>query len=176
MLILSNGQSISQISKGPNGGPGVCFVACLIIFMIAGFFLGQIRTLQRFSWIANISVWLNVLIMIIVMAVVTRTPPNFVATQGSFGDAFGPGPVKTFAGTPPDGLASGGSGFIGSLNGLNQAVYSYGGCMLFVAFMAEMRHPWDFWKGLILATAFIYSVYIFFGIFVVCTIFPLHLR
>lgn len=65
VLILGNGQSISQISKGPNGGAGICFVACLIIFMAAGFVLGQIRTLQRFSWIANLAVWVNLLIIFI---------------------------------------------------------------------------------------------------------------
>ncbi|GKT52118.1 uncharacterized protein ColSpa_12299 [Colletotrichum spaethianum] len=65
VLILGNGQSISQISKGPNGGAGICFVVCLIIFMAAGFLLGQVRTLQRFSWIANLAVWVNLLIMFI---------------------------------------------------------------------------------------------------------------
>ena len=47
-----------------------------------------------------------------------------------------------------------------------QAVYSYGGAMLFVEFMAEMRRPFDFWKGMVLAQAFIYVVYMFFGLFV----------
>lgn len=100
------------------------------------------------------------------MGVAANYPPNFAATQASFGDAFGPGPIHKYAGTPPDGMASGGSGFVGSLNGLNQAVYSYGGAMLFVAFLSEMRHPWDFWKGMICAQAFIYCVYMFFGLFV----------
>jgi hypothetical protein len=63
-------------------------------------------------------------------------------------------------------MASGGSGFVGSLNGLNQAVYSYGGAMLFISFLAEMRLPWDFWKGILCADIFIYVVYLFFGVFV----------
>ncbi|TDZ13769.1 N amino acid transport system protein [Colletotrichum orbiculare MAFF 240422] len=166
VLILGNGQSISQISKGPNGGAGICFVACLVIFMAAGFVLGQIRTLQRFSWIANLAVWINLLIIFICMGVVAHSPPNFAATKASFGDAFGPGPVRTFAGTPPDGLASGGTGFMASLNGLNQAVYSYGGCLIFAAFMSEMRHPMDFWKALLCGEVFIYSVYLTFGLYV----------
>ncbi|KAK3936501.1 transmembrane amino acid transporter protein-domain-containing protein [Diplogelasinospora grovesii] len=166
VLILSNGQSISQISQGPNGGAGICFVACLVIFLVAGFLLGQIRTLQRFSWIANIAVYLNLLIIFICMGVVANSLPNFSATQASFGDTFGPGPIYKYAGTPPDGMASGGSGFTGSMNGLNQAVYSYGGCMIFAAFMAEMRHPHDFWKSLLVAQTFIYVVYMFFGLFV----------
>ena len=60
ILILSNGQSISQISKGT-----LCFIACLVIFMAAGFVVGQVRTLQRFGWLANFAVWINVLILFI---------------------------------------------------------------------------------------------------------------
>lgn len=100
------------------------------------------------------------------VGVVVHYPPNFRATQASFGNDFGPGPIRTFAGTPPSGFASGGTGFVASLNGLNQAVYSYGGCMTFIAFLAEMRHPMDFWKGLLCGQLFIYCVYLFFGIFV----------
>lgn len=100
------------------------------------------------------------------MGVSANSPPNFTATEASFGSNFGPGPIHRYAGTPPSGAASGGNGFTGSLNGLNQAVYSYGGAMLFISFMAEMRHPWDFWKGVLCADIFIYVVYMFFGIFV----------
>ena len=60
VLIISNGQSISQISKG-----NLCFVVCLLVFMISGMILGQVRTLQRFSWLANFSVWINVIMLII---------------------------------------------------------------------------------------------------------------
>jgi hypothetical protein len=61
ILILSNGQSISQVSKG-----SICFIACLVIFMSAGLVIGQIRTLQRFGWLANFAVWINLLIIFIV--------------------------------------------------------------------------------------------------------------
>ena len=100
------------------------------------------------------------------MGVAANSAPNFKATQASFGDEFRPGPIHRYAGTPPDGSASGGTGFTASLNGLNQAVYSYGGAMLFISFMSEMRHPWDFWKGVLCADVFIYVVYMFFGLFV----------
>ncbi|KAG9239710.1 putative N amino acid transport system protein [Amylocarpus encephaloides] len=158
-LILSNGQSISQISKG-----SICFIACLVIFMAAGFVLGQIRTLQRFSWLANFAIWLNLLILFICMGVATHSEPNYSAVQASYGEQF-TGPVKTYAGTPPNGAATGGEGFVASLNGLNQAVYSYGGAMLFVSFLSEMRHPLDFWKAVLIADTFIYCVYLFFGVF-----------
>ncbi|KMU91831.1 hypothetical protein CIHG_09571 [Coccidioides immitis H538.4] len=76
------------------------------------------------------------------------------------------GPVRTFAGPPPDQYQQQAHGFAGQFNGVNQMVYSYGGALLFVAFMAEMRHPWDFWKGLLCAQVFICLVYLFFGAFV----------
>jgi len=161
ILILSNGQSISQISKG-----NVCFIVCLVIFMAAGMVVGQIRTLQRFGWLANFAVWINLLIIFIVMGVAANSAPNLAAVQASTPDFDITQPVHRYAGTPPDGAATGGSGFVGSLNGLNQAVYSYGGAMLFISFLSEMRHPWDFWKGILCADIFIFVVYLFFGLFV----------
>lgn len=60
ILILSNGQSISQVSKA-----SLCFIVCLVIFMAAGIVVGQIRTLQKFGWLANFAVFINVLILFI---------------------------------------------------------------------------------------------------------------
>jgi hypothetical protein len=100
------------------------------------------------------------------MGVSANSIPNFPTLVSSYGPNFGPGPVHRYAGIPPNGMATGGTGFTASLNGLNQAVYSYGGAMLFISFLAEMRHPWDFWKGLLCADIFIYVCYMFFGIFV----------
>lgn len=37
---------------------------------------------------------------------------------------------------------------IGSINGLMQGVYAYGGAQLFVEFMAEMKRPRDFIKAM----------------------------
>jgi hypothetical protein len=49
---------------------------------------------------------------------------------------------------------------------LIMTVDAYSGSLLFIAFMAEMRHPLDFWKGMILAQAFICFVYVIFGAYV----------
>jgi hypothetical protein len=75
-------------------------------------------------------------------------------------------PVQTFAGVPPDAFQQQAYGFAGQFNGINSLVYSYGGALLFIAFLAEMRHPMDFWKGMLLAQVFICFVYILFGAFV----------
>ena len=100
------------------------------------------------------------------IAAITILPPDFSTLVKSFGPEFGSRPIHRYAGLPPDGMKTGGTGFAAFTNGLNQAVYSYGGAMLFISFMAEMRHPWDFWKSLLCANIFIYMCYIFFGIFV----------
>jgi hypothetical protein len=92
------------------------------------------------------------------MGVAAHSPPNFAAALASY--SIPEGPVVTHAGTPP------GTSFVNSLNGLNQAVYSYGGSMMFCEFMSEMRKPADFWKGMVCAQAFIYSIYIIFGMVV----------
>jgi len=91
------------------------------------------------------------------MAVVAHTPPDFtVAAAGGIPK----GPIHHSGGVPA------GIPFNGQIVGLMQAVFSYGGAMLFVEFMAEMRRPFDFWKGMLAAQAFIYVVYLFFGLFV----------
>lgn len=179
ILILSNGGSVSQISLGKDDihGNGLCFIVCLLIMAFVGMFLGQIRTLQRFGWLANLSVFTTITVAFISIGVSSNTPVNYAAMLGSFGGnttAYGntnfPNgtiesaiPVVKFAGTPPDGFASGGTGFLGTYQGINSIIYAYGGAMLFFNLLAEMRNPWDFWKGMIIADVFIYGVYMFFG-------------
>jgi len=64
LLILSSGMGISQLSFGPNGTtPHLCFIVCSLVFMIAGLLVGQIRTLARLGWLANLAVWLNLFII-----------------------------------------------------------------------------------------------------------------
>lgn len=127
ILILSDGQSIYQISEGPNSGKGICFVVCNLIFTIAGFLVGQIRTLQRFGWIANLAIWLNVTVLIITMAVCAVTPPNYEAAhaQNLVPLVTPPEGVYHYVGVNPS------IGFSGQIVGLMQAIYSYGGAMLY---------------------------------------------
>jgi len=109
----------------------------------------------------------------------TESEPNYATIFGSYGgagSAFGDTnfpngtmeshiPKKTFAGSPTDGFASGGTGFLGTYQGINTIIYAYGGAMLFFNLLAEMRNPWDFWKGMLVADLFIYFAYMFFGLF-----------
>lgn len=107
--------------------------ACLIIFTVAGFIVGQIRTMQKFGYIANLSVWMNVFVILMTMGIVANSSPNYEAVYASF--QIPKGPIKTSAGAPA------GLTFIDNINGLMQAVYSYGGATMFCELMAEMRRP-----------------------------------
>ncbi|KAI9852675.1 MAG: hypothetical protein M1838_006132 [Thelocarpon superellum] len=159
ILIISNGQAISQLSKGT-----LCFIVCLVIFVVAGFSLGQIRTLAKFGYVANLAVWMNLLVIFLTMGVVAHSSPNYKAVAASYPnvlpDPDHPGPIVHTLGTPAN------LSFTNNINGLMQAVFSYGGATLFCEFMAEMRRPRDFWKGLICAEAVIYTAYMIFGLFV----------
>ncbi|KAL7801007.1 transmembrane amino acid transporter domain-containing protein [Trichoderma afarasin] len=160
VLILGSGTTIAQLSSEK-----ICYVACLIIFMVVGMVFGSIRSLQRIGWLANLSVWINIISFIIIMVACANYPIDYSAvTNSTLIKTIEP--IKLFAGPPPDQYQQQATGFAGQFNGINQMVYSYGGALLFIAFLAEMRHPWDFWKGMLCAQTFICVVYIFFGAFV----------
>lgn len=153
LVIISNSQGLAQVTKGK-----LCFSVICLIWGILGVCVGQIRTLAKLSYFTNCAIWMNLLVMFITMGVVAHSTPYYEAALASNGVVEGP--VITSAGLPV------GTTFEGQVVGLMQAVYSYGGSMLFCEFMSEMRRPWDFWKALICAQAVILTIYLTFGIFV----------
>ncbi|KAI9758177.1 MAG: hypothetical protein M4579_003151 [Chaenotheca gracillima] len=153
IIVLSNGQSLSQVASGK-----VCFSVLCLIWTIAGFLLGQIRTLQKYGWVANSAVWINIFVIFATMGVVSHSAPNY--TAGLSSNKQPQAPLIHTAGPPPY------SDFPNQVVGLMQAVFSYGGAMIFCELMAEMRRPYDFWKGMIAAQTLIFLLYIFFGVYV----------
>jgi len=153
VIILGNAQGLSQVTKYK-----VCFSVLSLIWALVGMLIGQIRTLTKLSYFTNIAIWMNLLVMFITIGVVAHTAPYYDAAIATNGVKMGP--VITTAGMPA------GLGFENQVVGLMQAVYSYGGSMLFCEFMSEMRRPWDFWKALVCAQALIMTVYLTFGVFV----------
>jgi hypothetical protein len=167
-VIIQNGQGISQVSKFR-----LCYAVCCVVFVAVGFFIGQVRTLRNYGWLANLAVFINLLVIFITMGVMAHSPPNYsIAKLGSAGASVDPStitpdpktgdypPIIHYGGLPnPNSL-------IGSLNGLLQGVFAYGGAQLFVEFMAEMRRPYDFIKAMWGAQFFIYSVYLIYGCYV----------
>ena len=165
LIIISNGEALSEAAKFK-----LCYAVCCLVWALAGFFMGQIRTLQKFGWLANAAVWINLLIIFITMGVAAHSSPLYSASASSAGYSVNPNlvtpdsngnypPLKHSAGLPDP------SNFGASVNGLMQAVYAYGGAMIFVEFMSEMRYPRDFIKGMWGAQLFIYVCYMLYGLF-----------
>lgn len=61
VLVLGSGQIIAQLSGGT-----ICYIACFVIFTAFGIVAGLMRGLQHVGWLANASVWLNIVSFIIV--------------------------------------------------------------------------------------------------------------
>ena len=119
---------------------------------------------------------MNVLIIFISMGVIAHSEPNYAAAQGAAAGAAISGPGGPLVAMDPtthqypavvhNGGLPDASNFIGSINGLMQGVYAYGGAMLFNEFMSEMRRPRDFLKALAAAQSFIYVCYMIYGLIV----------
>jgi len=167
VIVISNGQALSQVSKFK-----LCYAVCCLIWAVCGFFLGQVRTLQKYGWIANAAIWMNLMIIFISMGVIAHSPPNYaISVLGSVGGSVDPDSITPDAnGVYPPIKHNGGlpdpNSMVGSVNGLMQGVYAYAGAQLFVEFMAEMRRPRDFIKAMWGALAFIYTTYLIYGAFV----------
>ncbi|KAH8112279.1 transmembrane amino acid transporter protein-domain-containing protein [Phellopilus nigrolimitatus] len=150
-ICLGNAQSVEQIARNNQ----FCFSIAILIWALVGMIIGQVRTLKQYGWLANSAVWLNLLIIFISMGVVAHSPPNFVSAKAAYG--IDPAPIQTaaFVSLP----------LFSKVNGIMQMVFAYGGAMIFPEFMAEMRRPMDFWKGMCCAQLLIGGVYMMFGIF-----------
>lgn len=95
------------------------------------------------------------------MGVMAHSPPNYLLYAASHPDfdINHPDPILVSGPAPP------GLDIVDNINGLMNAVFSFGGATLFVELMAEMRRPMDFWKGLTCANLLIYLCYMIYGIF-----------
>lgn len=152
VIILGNGQGLSQVAKGKG-----CYTILIFVWAIAGMIVGQIRSLQKFGFLANSAIWMNVFVIIATMACASVQPPNYTAALGTNNVSKGPVITKAV-------ISGSGGNFENQLNACMNIVYSYGGALVFVEFMAEMKRPWDFWKGMATAQLFIFCVYLLFGL------------
>lgn len=154
VIILGNGQGLYQVTKKK-----VCFAVMVVIWAIAGMIVGQIRTLQKFGFLSNIAIWLNLFVCFATMGVVAHSGVNYDAAYSQNG--IEKGPIITQA------IVSGrGDNFTLQLEAAMNIVYAYGGAVMFVEFMAEMRRPMDFWKSMLLAQSVIFGIYLLYGLFV----------
>lgn len=165
-VTIQYGQNISQVSQFR-----LCYIVCPLLFVLAGFFMTQIRTLKNYGLVANFAVFLNLLVIFLTMGFISHSPPNYaISVLGSSGSLVDPTtitpdtggnypPLIHYAGLPSPGL-------VAALNGLLSGIFAYAGAQLFVEFLAEMRRPRDFLKAMWGAQFFIYTVYLIYGCFV----------
>ena len=156
--IMMSGESLSQAARFQ-----LCFIVCCVLCAVVGMAAGQIRTLQKIGWLANAAVWANIVLVLVTMGAVANYPPNYTGSGASAGAVIdGGAPVRPDAnGSYPPVTTSGGlphsDSFAGSVSGVMQAVFAYGGCMLFPEFMAEMKRPKDFLSAMVSRMARYYS-------------------
>ncbi|WPH01333.1 Hypothetical protein R9X50_00417400 [Acrodontium crateriforme] len=152
--------------------PQSCFIGLGVFSLVVCMMGGYMRSLKAIGWFANSAVWINIVSFIIIMAAAATHAPDttivIAASPGMQAAGFdkNPPPPTTFVGVPPDSYQPTGTGFSAQFNGVNSITYAYSGALLFMAFLAEMRHPMDFWKGVLMAQAFIACVYLLFGLYV----------
>ena len=127
VIILGNGQGLSQITKGKG-----CYTVLILVWSLAGMIIGQIRSLQRFGFLANLAIWMNVFVIIATMASVSHSAPNYVAAAGTMGIKKGPVITKIIM------SGSGSTAFTNQLSACMKVVYSYGVAMVLVELMSEM--------------------------------------
>ena len=152
VIIIGNAQGLSQVSNGK-----VCFVVLALIWTIAGMLIGQIRALHNLRGLSNVAIWLNFLVIFITLGVVCNSLPNFAAASAQNAVAIGPITASAFV---YDTL------WTTKLVGVMQCVYAYGGAMIFIEIMAEMKDPREFIKSLLSAEAIIIIAYLIFGLVV----------
>lgn len=158
VIILGNGQGLSEITKGHG-----CYSILILVWALAGMIVGQIKSLQRFGYLANLAIWMNLFVCFATMGIVAHSLPNYTAASGTSlsGVTSNPLPVITKAV-----ISGSGGNFQNQLNAVMNIVYAYGGAMVFVEFMSEMRRPMDFIKGMAMAQTVIFTCYLLYGLFV----------
>lgn len=152
---LGSAQSLVQIVQATSTR-SLCFIVAIVIWILVGMFLNQIRTLKRYGWLASCAIWLNLLVIFLSLGFIAHSPPNYAAAKAAYGIPAGPVSRPAFATYP----------FFERINGVMNIVYAYGGATIFAQIIAEMRRPMDFLKAFSVAQALIFTIYIFYGLYV----------
>lgn len=167
LILLTTGQSLAQMLQ-TNRGCGAenypDFNVQVIVWAILGMVLGQIRSLSRFSYLANAAVWMNIAICVLTMiASAIWQDPNYALIRAQFGDDY---PYNTSSIDKWAILSGPGIDLSSRIDGMNNMVFAWGGATIFCETMAELRRPKDFWKGMLCGQSIILIVYLTFGVFV----------
>ena len=93
------------------------FPVSIVVWIIVGCILNQIRTLKRYSWLASSAIWLNILVVLLSVGFIAHSSPNYSAAEAAYGISPGPGVRREFASYP----------LYEQVNGVMNIVYAYGG-------------------------------------------------
>jgi amino acid permease len=150
VIILGNAQGLSQIFNGK-----ICFSVLALLWASWGMLLGQIKSLKNFTHLSNMAIWMNFLVIFITMAVIPNSEPNYASALAQNGIPYGPVETAWFIQIP----------FTQQVVGVCQIVYSFGGQLMFIELIAEMKNPRDFIKAALSAQTVILVCYLTFGVF-----------
>lgn len=158
VILISNSQKLSQLAHAK-----VCYIVIVIVIMVIGMLSSWLLALRHLGWLCNFAVLINIVSFVVIMsAAAIHGPDTTVAIQTTLIKTSEP--VKTFVGVPPSQYQQQTTDmFAAVFNGIDTIAYAWYGALLFIAFMAEMRRPMDFWKGMLLAQLFIGLIYLLFG-------------
>lgn len=122
----------------------------------SGMVLNQIRTLRRYGWLASCAIWLNILVILLSVGFIAHSSPNYSAAKAAYGVSRAPIRHAAFTTYP----------LYEQVNGAMNIVYAYGGATIFPQIIAEMHRPMDFLKAFSMAQALIFTIYVFYGLYV----------
>ncbi|KAL1406722.1 hypothetical protein Q8F55_006126 [Vanrija albida] len=151
IILVGDGQTLSALISD-----AFCYFGLNGFFAIAGLLLSQMKSLRNVAWFTNMSIWLSITVMVLTMIATGLYPPD--PSQSGYKDLSQP--IERSGWTP-----SYNSGWYAQITGVQLAIFSYGGAMIFTEFMTEMRRPRDFWKSAFIAQAFVWLMYMTFGLF-----------
>lgn len=154
LLINGNASTLAQLAKWNKH---TCFLGMCAVWFAVGVLGGQIRSLKNFAWLCNWNIWINIITMIMTLYGVATYAP---VPSLSYHKTYNKSQKFTTAWLPPYVVNS----WYLQVQGVQLAVFAYGGAMIFPEFMAEMRRPRDFWKAAACAQFFCFAMYMLFGI------------
>lgn len=158
VILIGNSQKLSQLLHGK-----VCYMVVVLICLVIGVLSAFLRYLKHISWICVLGLCINVTNFVIIMVAASKHGPDpKVALQTTLLKEIAP--VRAFVGIPPAQYQQRTKDIVVAIfNAIDSIAYAYYGAILFCAFLAEMRRPSDFWKGMLMAQMFICFVYLLFG-------------
>ena len=99
---------------------------------------------------------LNIVVIFLSVGFVAHSMPNYASANAAYGIPKAPVVTELFSTFP----------LYERVSGVMQIAYAYGGATIFAQIIAEMRRPMEFFKAFCCAQAMIFTLYVFYGLYV----------